>query len=360
MGRQAHQLHHGTSHRRETAACTGGHQVVEQDARTLAPADASPGRSLNRRSAQPTGPGLAASKKRNSPKAASWPTSKAGGHQQPQHQPEGHHLVPHDGPGRPCPGAAPFGCRPTRPTTRPTASTQAQAACIEPVAPAPGRRPRPTACLTVPGALGARPLPKPKADPARRVRQHERRWPARWRGSLFRLDADGHSCEVIERGTRLGSTARPREPLSTRSPAPASMRPPMQRHASVPRPGWRHAPMAPGRRREQQLVVVAAGQQAQALQATACAASTGLRGRARAQTTRTHAGAAQHMAEVAQQAVAEIDGAAGQAAQAPGPARPAAGAAPWPGARARSDHGRPAPDGRGTPPAPAGRRPAGR
>jgi hypothetical protein len=102
-------LHSAITSRVQKAATKSSHRMPQP------PRQPKP---LNRLSAQPTGPGLAASKKRNRAKATIWP-QKAHGHGQPQHQPEGHDLVPHDGAGvGHAHVAARWWCRPTSPPAR--------------------------------------------------------------------------------------------------------------------------------------------------------------------------------------------------------------------------------------------------
>ena len=90
-----------------------------------------PRRSLKRWSAQATGPGLAASKKRNSAKATAC-APEAGRRDQPEHEPEGDDLVPDDRRrDRPARDGARSRCRPTSRASVAPASTQRPRAVVE-------------------------------------------------------------------------------------------------------------------------------------------------------------------------------------------------------------------------------------
>ena len=172
-----------------------------------------PRRSLKRWSAQATGPGLAASKKRNRANATAWP-QKRRGRDQPEHEPEGDDLVPDDrrriglrevARGH---GAGPPAERARRRRGRRRARRSSSSGAAR------RRRARRSSVPTVPGATGDRPLPKPSATRcagwATRKRQPgraagagaaadaaraRRSWPALGRQS---------GAEVVERAERAG------------------------------------------------------------------------------------------------------------------------------------------------------------
>mmetsp|Transcript_49604 Transcript_49604/g.116493 ORF Transcript_49604/g.116493 Transcript_49604/m.116493 type:complete len:216 (-) Transcript_49604:128-775(-) len=122
---------------------------------------AAPRSALNSRSAQPTGPGLAASKKRNSPKATSWPTKPAGAisHRMSQKASTSSQTT--------APGSGVFRCwaqrvqahQPTR-VPMPISSAQARSFIQGAISTATSQA---HSVPTVPGAFGLRPLPKPSA-----------------------------------------------------------------------------------------------------------------------------------------------------------------------------------------------------